>query len=69
MKTSGVMAEFQGGALAGVFIHEADWPEGKAEPGTEVVDKPSGHLYRFPHGASTTGAPSRMTSARPGAIA
>lgn len=36
--------EFRGGRLDGL---ELDWPPTQPQPGTELVDKPSGQLYRY----------------------
>lgn len=41
------MMEFKGGRLDGMKILKADWPKHQAWPGTEIIDKPSGQLYRY----------------------
>lgn len=42
-----VMVEFKGGHLDGMKILKDEWPKDQAWPGTEILDKPSGQLYRY----------------------
>ena len=42
-----VMLEFSGGPFDGQKILKQDWPKGCAWPATEVLDKPTGSLYRY----------------------
>lgn len=42
-----VMFEFNGGPLDGTQVRVSEWPADKSWPGTEVLDKASGSLYRY----------------------
>jgi len=42
-----VMMEFSGGRLDGMKVLISEWPQDLAWPGTEVMDKPSGQIYRY----------------------
>lgn len=42
-----VMMEFKGGKLDGLKIMKSEWPKDQSWPGTEILDKPSGQLYRY----------------------
>ncbi len=48
-----VMMEFKGGRLDGMKVLKSEWPKGQAWPGTEILDKPSGQLYRYHLPSST----------------
>lgn len=39
--------ELKGGPLDGTIFRESDWPEDATTPGTEIVDKATGSLYRY----------------------
>ncbi len=42
-----VMMEFSGGRLDGMKVLKSEWPKDPSWPGTEILDKPSGQLYRY----------------------
>ena len=42
-----VMMEFSGGKLDGLKLLKSEWPKDQSWPGTEILDKPSGQLYRY----------------------
>jgi hypothetical protein len=52
MKTD-VLFEFSGGSLDGEQVLKKDWPQKQTLPGTEILDKPTGQLYRYSHKHST----------------
>lgn len=51
-ETIEVLLEFKGGRLDGQQVMKHEWPKDTAWPGTEIVDKPSGSLYRYHHPSS-----------------
>lgn len=42
-----IMFEFRGGTLDGQKVMKAEWPPDQRWPGTEILDKPTGQLYRY----------------------
>jgi hypothetical protein len=42
-----VMMEFSGGRLDGMKVLKSEWPKDQSWPGTEILDKASGQLYRY----------------------
>lgn len=42
-----VLFEFVGGPLDGEKVMAEEWPKDQSLPGTEVVDKNTGSLYRY----------------------
>lgn len=49
-----ILFEFLGGPLDGEQVMEDEWPKGQTQPGTEIVDKNSGSLYRYHSPSSIT---------------
>lgn len=49
-----IYVEFKGGPLDGTVFREDEWPTGATTPGTEIVDKATGSLYRYHKPSSVT---------------
>ncbi len=42
-----ILFEFRGGPLDGSQFFKDEWPDSVSLPATEIVDKPTGSLYRY----------------------
>lgn len=49
-----IFLELRGGPLDGTVFLDGEWPEDATLPGTELLDKATGSLYRYHQPSSVT---------------